>query len=181
VGLENLSLREVARSLDVSAAALYAYVAGKRGLISAIAEDAFAGLGDRFAAIDAVDPIDRIRAQSQAYVKYALESPRIYRVMMSFEPELPGVPAVGARSEIRSERATAVFTEAMSAVTTAIDHGLLVVEDPTLAALILWSSVHGLVGTLSMGFDIPDDLQHQLTDAAIETTLRGLLRPEGRA
>jgi AcrR family transcriptional regulator len=176
VGLENLSLREVARSLDVSAAALYAYVDGKRGLVMALAEEAFEGLGERFAAIDAVEPIDRIRAQSRAYVEYALESPQIYKVMIAFEPELPGGSVAGARSELRSERATAVFAEAMNAVTAAIDRGLFVEEDPTLAALILWSAVHGLVGTLSMGFDLPPDVRGRLTEVAIEVTIRGLLR-----
>lgn len=180
VGLDRLSLREVARSLDVSAAALYAHVEGKRGLVAAIAEDAFEGLSARFAAIDVRDPLARIRSQSRAYVDYALESPHLYQVMMAFEPELPGARSVGASRGARLERATEVFGEAMSAVTEAIDQGLLVLDDPTLVALILWSSVHGLVGTLSMGFEITESARVSLVDAAIETTLRGLLRDPDR-
>lgn len=176
VGLAGLSLREVARSLGVSAAALYAHVDGKRGLVAAVAEDAFEGLGARFAAIDAADPIDHLRAQSRAYVDYALEAPNLYQVMMAFEPQLPGLALHEARDEIQLERATAVFGSAMRAVDAAIAADLLVLDDPTLVALILWASVHGLVGSLTSGLDLPVTVSAQFVDAAIETTIRGLLR-----
>jgi AcrR family transcriptional regulator len=181
VGLDGLSLREVARSLGVSAAALYAHVDGKQGLVAAVAEDAFEGLSERFAALDVADPIERIRAQSHAYVAYALASPHLYPVMMAFEPELPGAPVGATRRGLRSDRATAVFEEAMSAVTESIAQGRIRFDDPTLVALILWSSVHGLVGTLSMGFDLPEPVRTALVDAAIETTLRGLAADPGPA
>jgi AcrR family transcriptional regulator len=176
VGLAGLSLREVARSLGVSAAALYAHVDGKRGLVAAVAEEAFEGLGARFAAIHTVDPIDHLRAQSHAYVEYALEAPNLYEVMMSFEPQLPGLAPHEARDEIQLERATAVFGEAMRAVTAAVDADLLVLDDPTLVALILWASVHGLVGSLTSGLDIPAAVRDRFVDTAIETTIRGLVR-----
>ncbi len=181
VGLGGLSLREVARSLDVSAAALYAYVDGKRGLVTAVAEEAFEGLGTRFAAIEAADPIDHLRAQSRAYVDYALEAPNLYQVMMAFEPQVPGLTAREARDEVQLERATAVFGDAMRAVDAAVSADLLVLDDPTLVALILWASVHGIVGSLISGLDIPATVRDRFVDAAIETTIRGLLRSDRHA
>lgn len=178
VGLAGLSLREVARSLGVSAAALYAYVDGKRGLVTAVAEEAFEGLGARFAAIGPADPIDHLRAQSRAYVDYALESPNLYQVMMAFEPQLPGLADHEGHDEIQLERATVVFGDAMRAVDAAIAADLLVIDDPTLVALILWASVHGLVGSLTSGLDIPAAVRDRFVDAAIETTIRGLVRAD---
>jgi AcrR family transcriptional regulator len=172
VGLEGLSLREVARSLDVTAAALYAHIDGKRGLVSAIAEDAYAELTRRFAAIDADDSIERIRAQSEVYVTFALESPRIYEVMMRYAPELPGAPPAGAVPT--SERATSLVANAMGAVSAAIEEGRLVVDDAVVATLVLWSAAHGVVTTLSAGFELPARVRAQVIRTAIDTTVRGL-------
>jgi AcrR family transcriptional regulator len=173
VGLEGLSLREVARSLDVTAAALYSHIDGKRGLVSAIAEDAYAELTRRFGAIEAEDSLERIRAQSEAYVTFALESPRIYEVMMRYAPELPGAPPSDAVPT--SDRATSLVADAMGAVSAAIEEGRLVVDDAVVATLVLWSAAHGLVTTLSAGLELPSGLREQVIQTAIDTTVRGLV------
>ena len=176
VGLEALSLREVARSLDVTAAALYAHVDGKAGLVAAVAESAFGGLAERFGEIDEVDPVERIRAQCRAYVGYALESPELYRVMMRFAPGLPDVASAGSDHPVPAfDPATTVFVEAMGAVADAIEQDRLVESDPLIGALTLWAATHGVIETRLMGFDLPDDMASRLVDSVIETTLRGLI------
>lgn len=176
VGLDGLSLREVARTLEVTPAALYAHVDGKAGIVAAIAEDAFAELAERFSGIEVADPVERIRAQAYVYVEYALESPQLYRVMMRFAPALPadGTAAVPAGA-VEFDPATAVFTSAMGAVADAVRAGDLAIEDPLIGALVLWAAMHGLVETMSMGFGLPPDLVQALTEAVVETTIRGLV------
>ena len=177
VGVDELSLREVARSLGVTAAALYAHIDGKPGLVAAIAADYFEGLSVRFEQIEMADPLARIRAQCRAYVEHALESPRLYEVMMRFPPALPVLPddETSSDSEVQAfDPATQVFSDALGAAAEAAEKGLLRLEDPLMCAFTLWSGVHGVVETLTMGFQFTKEVSDQLIDSMIETLIRGL-------
>lgn len=175
VGLERLSLREVARSLGVTAAALYAHVDGKSGLIAAVADDAFAELSKRFAEIDTGDPIERIRSQLNAYVDHAVSSPGIYDVMMRFAPDLP--VGVGSGGDVSFGPATTVFTMAAGAISEAADAGRIRIGDPLVAALGMWAVVHGLVDVLRMGFGLPASMAADLRATVIEGAITGVLNP----
>ena len=74
-GPSRVSLRSVARSLDVTAPALYAHVTDYDDLLAAVAEGEFAHLRERFDAVDEDDPLDRLRALGRAYVDHARPSP----------------------------------------------------------------------------------------------------------
>ncbi len=144
VGLDGLSLREVARSLGVTGAALYAHVDGKPGLVAAIASDCFEGLARRFDDIDISDPVGRIRAQCRAYVDHALAAPPPYEVMMRFAPALPDSTVDGHLTTGDTfGPATRVFGDAMTAATDAVEQGLLVIHDPLLCAFTLWAAFMG--------------------------------------
>lgn len=175
VGIDGLSLREVARSLGVTGAALYAHVDGKPGLVAAIASDCFDGLAQRFDTIDVNDPIERIRAQCRAYVDHALAAPPLYEVMMRFAPALPSSTA--GETVTPGEPfgpATRVFGDAMTAANDAFEQGLLAASDPLVCAFILWAGIHGLVETLTMGFGFPSEFSDQLIDSMIDALIRGL-------
>ena len=175
VGIDGLSLREVARSLGVTGAALYAHVDGKHGLVAAIASDCFDGLARRFEDIEVEDPLGRIRAQCRAYVDHALAAPPLYDVMMRFAPALPDSSAGATAGPGETfGPATRVFGDAMTAATDAVEQGLFVVDDPLVCAFTLWGGIHGLVGTLTMGFGFPAAVNEQLIDSMIETLVRGL-------
>ena len=168
VGVDALSLRAVARSLGVTAAALYRHVGSKRELVETIAAAAFEELADRFAAVDVDDPLDRLRAQSRAYVDHALASPEIYRVMMRFPPEIDGVTSAFAP-------ATQVFEAAIGSVADALAAGQLAPADPLIIGLTMWAAVHGVVETLLLGFDLPPDVAAALVDSVIESVIAGLV------
>jgi len=175
VGIDGLSLREVARSLGVTGAALYAHIEGKPGLIAAIASDCFDGLARRFDDIDIEDPVGRIRAQCRAYVDHALAAPPLYEVMMRFAPALPTSTDGEQVTELETfGPATRVFGDSMTAATDAVQQGLLIAEDPFVCAFTLWGGIHGLVETLTMGFEFPESVREQLIESMIETLLRGL-------
>lgn len=73
-GVDRFSLREAARRAGVSAAAPAHHFGDARGLLTALATEAFLRFGD---ALEAADPggsrEQRIRAQGLAYVRFALD------------------------------------------------------------------------------------------------------------
>ena len=170
-GVGQVSLRSVARALGVTAPALYAYVTDYDDLLAAVAEDEFHRLRERFDAIDEADPVERIRALGRAYVGHARDEPQLHRLMFRFPPQLPaaGLP-------LSFGPATEVFAAALAPVEQAIAKGQLVVDDPFVAALALWSAAHGVAEVLLMGFDFPDETADALVEAAIDSSVTGMLR-----
>lgn len=83
-GLDRFSLREAARRAGVSPAAPAHHFKDVRGLLTAIAAQAFADLGDALEAANASAGPDRearIRAQGMAYVAFALDRPARFDLM----------------------------------------------------------------------------------------------------
>lgn len=83
-GLDRFSLRETARRAGVSPAAPAHHFKDVRGLLTAIAADAFADLAEALEAADAAAGPDRearIKAQGMAYVAFALDRPARFDLM----------------------------------------------------------------------------------------------------
>jgi AcrR family transcriptional regulator len=85
IGYENLSLRELASSLDVSRAAPYRHFADRRALLAALAAEGF----DELAAIyrksigTGKTPRTRLAASGRAYLAFAAERPQLFRLMFA--------------------------------------------------------------------------------------------------
>jgi AcrR family transcriptional regulator len=84
-GYENLSLRELAASLGVSRAAPYRHFVDRRALLSALAAQGFTELAAIYLqAIGAgKTPRTRLAASGRAYLAFAAERPRLFRLMFA--------------------------------------------------------------------------------------------------
>jgi AcrR family transcriptional regulator len=169
-GLDSLSLRRLAGSLGVTAPALYAHVTDKRDLIRALAEEELGRMSARFDAVDEPDPLARIRAYGRAYVDHAQENPELFKVIFLFPPDL-GSGEASADAELPA--ATATFNAAAEAVAEASEVGAIDAPDPLLAALTLWSGMHGVVSVLQLGFELPPSLEQSLVDNITDRILKG--------
>lgn len=169
-GVEALSLRRLAHRLGVTAPALYAHVENKQALIRAVAEIEVGRLAAEFDAAAEADPVERIRAQSRAYVAYARENPELFSLILLTPPDLdvatlpPGAPL---------EMTTQAFTSASRAVDDAIAAGAIHSDNPLLVALTLWSAAHGVASVLRLGLGLPEELEEALTDEVTERILAG--------
>jgi AcrR family transcriptional regulator len=164
-GLHAVSLRRVASSLGVTAPALYAHVVDKRDLLQGIVEREIESLLQRFEAVPATDPIERLQEMACAYVDYGLQNPDMFRAMFLFRPELT--------SEPRAEQ-PALGSQIHKAFVDAVKRADLDGTDPELAALTLWTTAHGVVTTLLTGPPLHIELKNQLADAAVNTAITGL-------
>lgn len=169
-GIEQLSLRGLARQLGVTAPALYAYVKDKNDLLEAVATEHFELLVERFELIDESDPLKRIRALSKAYVWHALESPSLFHLMFRYPPTaVPGVDAFPA--------STRAFEAAASATAQAIAAGQIAHTDPGTASMTMWAAIHGVAEVLLLGFAADEEASLALIDSVIDTVLAGQVSP----
>jgi AcrR family transcriptional regulator len=144
-GVERLSLREVARRLNVSHQAPYKHFASRDHILAEIVRRAF----DEFAAaLEArarcEDPGQDLLAMGRAYIAYALGRPLHYHLM--FGAPLPDTGENG--DMIRSgRRAFALLSDALARmfVGRGSPRGAAELD---LESLFVWSSLHGLVSLM---------------------------------
>jgi AcrR family transcriptional regulator len=134
----DLGLREVAREVGVSPAAVYRHYASKEALLTALAIDGFRRLTEAQMAPVAgkiVTPV-RFADMGRAYVRFAVKNPALFRLMFS--------------DQIDSSRDAALMF-ATEQLTSNIEDAVARLAGPRFssamrrkAALRAWSLVHGL-------------------------------------
>jgi AcrR family transcriptional regulator len=171
---EAVTIRAVARAVGVSPPSIYLHFPDKGALLLAVCEETFATLDDHIeravAGID--DPMDELRARGRAYVDFGLENPEHYRILFMTRPT-DSHPALTPQEAL----ASGAFVHHLEAVQRAVDAGVLPPEvDPLLAAIGLWSGVHGITSLLIAKPDFPWPDRDQLVDHVLTTLVRGLVQ-----
>ena len=133
-GGQQLSLRELARRLEVSAMAPYRHFPDKEALLAAIAMDGYQQLRVRLEAAERSPAAGRspLLQQGIAYVRFALDCPALFRFMFGMKiPE-------GRSPELDAARAAA-FDVLMRSIQPESS-----VDARHVKAMGCWSLVHGL-------------------------------------
>src|ERR1700683_5124038 len=96
-GIRDLSLRNIAASLDLAPNAIYRYFSDRRALEATLANEAARQLELALRkAADGCEPVTAIREMSSAYIKFARDNPHLYEAMMSLHA--PGHDATSHQS-----------------------------------------------------------------------------------
>jgi len=176
-GIDAFSLRRLAAHLGVTAPSLYRFFDSKDAIVAAIAEAAFADLIESIeaAAADVDDPVERIKAQSVAYVECAVANPALFAVMFAYRApwtDLPDAPELPLASK--------AWQLASVAVEEATAQGRLHEPDPVLAALTIWSAVHGVATVLTVAAPERRPLDRPLVTSVVDAVVDGLATREPR-
>ena len=132
-----ISLREIARLVGVSATAVYRHFPDKQALIAALCErgEAELAITQRSAAAAAGGGVAGFGASGKAYVQFALANPSLFRLMMSIRPAAGWLPDVldnkGPAMRGLRDDVAAVLPGSGDA-------------QQRLAAIHAWSLVHGM-------------------------------------
>lgn len=141
-GYENFSMRQVAEAIGYSPTTIYLYFDDKDDLLFHAAMAGFARFGEVLqAAYDASDdPLERLREEGRAYVRFGLDNPVSYRLMFMQRGEfLDREPPEGCDSLIDSFGIlTRTIEECLAA-------GLIRPGDVRIYAGMIWAQVHGVV------------------------------------
>jgi AcrR family transcriptional regulator len=168
-GVDQLSVRDLARDIGVSHAAFRRHFADRRALLDALAESGFVRLGAELrAAVDAIDGEDdlsaRLHAFASAYVRFATENAALAGLMNSSKHR-PGATAV-------AEAAAAAFGQIGDLIEEGQARGELEEGDPEDIGLIIYATVLGITSMLNSGMIEPGRLEH-LVDTAVTQFLQG--------
>lgn len=140
-GMEAVTLRAVGRVAGVSRQAPYRHFADKEDLLSAVAVGYFEGLWEGMAAAAegaGGDPMARLDAMGETYVRFALRNPNRYRLMLG--PEMKGSP----HPEVH-RAARAVHEGFVGAVAECQEAGQLPAGDTVQLAALMGATSHGAV------------------------------------
>jgi AcrR family transcriptional regulator len=139
-GPEALSLKELARRLGVSHAAMYRHFDSKIGLFDAIAAAGFAELRDTIARALAAapkNPRDRFLAGAWGYVAFAIDHPAPFRVMFFGPKREPRDPdGLAARA--------GAFQLLLDFIADAQKTGVIGPGKPLAIAMPIWAMHHGI-------------------------------------
>ena len=172
-GHEALSLRNLAAQLNVTAAALYAYVDDKLDLLRGVAAREFDRLVHLYEAVDSPEPIERIARMSYVYVDYARENPELFRAMFLFPPGVDD-PVLG-RHNRWADRA---FSTVAEVVAQAIAERKLKAGDALLTSVSIWSAVHGVASVILLGAPVGRKREDMLVRSVVKSVILGLAEPD---
>src|SRR5262245_57837563 len=185
-GFEAVTMRAIAARMEYTPPAIYHHFENKHALVSELCQRDFTSLASHFrGSATAGDPVERIMAVGEAYLRFAEQYPAQYRVM--FMTVLPHVefPEQYVR-EARNNPERDAYAFLRDACRGAIEQGRLRPEivDADQLAQVLWAGVHGLV-SLRIAKRHQDwipwrDLR-QSARMLMEIHLHGMLRDPGTA
>ena len=137
-GIEGIGIRELARRLDYSPAALYRYFPRHEDIVSTLATDSMAMLYEHLAGATENADQDPLVALGEAYVRFAESEPVRFRLLFVHLPSRRT-----SLEEPASQRSP--YTIVLEAVRDALAEGRIAQDlDPGNAAYTLWSLVHGM-------------------------------------
>jgi AcrR family transcriptional regulator len=171
-GIDDFTLREVARRAGVSHNAPYHHFADREALVSALCLESFSMLraGLEQAIAGRAGPAERLRRLGVEYVRWALEHRARFRVM--WRPELRGDGPLGADASNPDADAFGVLLRVIDEAKRA---GALAPGDRQAIALTAWSTVHGLALLLLDGPLAGGDVEGlALADDVTRRLMRGL-------
>jgi len=155
---EDLSLRELARNVGVSATAVYRHFPDKAALLGALATVGDERLADAFAtAMAKAKPgRDAFNAMGRAYVRFALNNPSLFRMMMS--------PASG-KAKMSNSKGRAMLVQGIAGM----GGGKFSKQQALVHGLRAWAIVHGLAMLMLDGFAPQDEaLIDQVVDVEMQ-------------
>lgn len=141
-GYEKTSIRNIAERIEYSPATIYLYYKDKDELLYDVQAQGFAGLLEAFQQkATSEDPLERLGQMARAYVRFGLEHPDMYDLMFIIRAPMNKIEEEGTKWE----NGDACYGFLVRSMDECIEKGLVRFTDKTVAALSVWSMVHGLV------------------------------------
>ena len=171
-GLDGFSMRKLARSLGVTAPALYRHYESKERVLFDVVGEGYRQLIQYLhRALEGRTPEERFQIAGDGYLEFALRHPRYYAVLFLGVDLLP----VDQVPEEITAQGCAVGQFWNDRVRECIEAGLLREGDPEAIGISLWSHAHGLISLYLKGMlPLAEDDLRALYRASCARVLMGL-------
>jgi AcrR family transcriptional regulator len=143
---KDVSIRSVAQRVGVTPPSIYLHFADKDALLDAVCARYFEKLDEEMQRMASQlgtaqsSPIEVLRAQGLAYVRFAMKTPELYRIATMGDAR-PG-------SDIDITLNNAAFRHLKTSVEALMAEGVFAGDDSTTVALALWTAAHGVASML---------------------------------
>jgi AcrR family transcriptional regulator len=164
---KEVSIRSVAQRVGVTPPSIYLHFTDKDALLDAVCARYFEKLDEEMQAAAAGQPapIDAMRAQGLAYVRFALKTPELYRIATMGEGR-PG-------SDVDMMLNNSAFIHIRNTVELLMSEGALPKHDSTTMALELWTAAHGVAAMLISRPYLPWGEAEEFADRVLRTVVVG--------
>ncbi|KQS28272.1 TetR/AcrR family transcriptional regulator [Dyadobacter sp. Leaf189] len=166
-GYDKTSIRNIAEDIEYSPATIYLYFKDKDEIFYIIHENAFEILDKLLRQHNSIsDPYERLHELGKTYVNFALENPDYYDLMFVMR-----APLAEIKHKEKWSAGECAFGYLLETMAACIDQGLIKPADKFVAAMTVWSFVHGLV-TLYIRertciLEMPDEDVRQMMNASL--------------
>lgn len=162
-----VSIRSVAQRVGVTPPSIYLHFVDKDALLDAVCARYFEKLDEEMQRVSADQPstVEVLRAQGLAYVRFATQTPELYRIAAMGEGR-PG-------SDIDTTLNSSAFQHLRKTVERLIEEGVYPAGDPTIAALQLLTAAHGVAALLISKPYLPWGNVEDFADQALSAACLG--------
>ncbi|SEN28971.1 transcriptional regulator, TetR family [Chitinophaga rupis] len=144
VGYEKTSIRNIAEKIEYSPATIYLYYKDKDELLYDLQAQAFEQLFETFKEkATGRSPMKKLEQIAKAYVQFGLEKPDLYDLMFIIRSPMKKLEKEDGTDAW--DNGDNCFNFLLDIIQQGIDQKLLRFKDKLVAALSIWSMVHGLV------------------------------------
>ncbi|MFI5264640.1 MAG: TetR/AcrR family transcriptional regulator [Candidatus Kapaibacterium sp.] len=144
VGIENVTIRNIAEKIEFSPATIYLYFKDKDEIFFNLYNLAFGKFYAKQMELESIaDPMKRLSKSGHQYIQWALANPKLYDLMFILE-----IPMNVIAKEKCADIGLQSFSVLKKTVAECIAAGKLKVKDADLAAMMYWNMVHGIVSLL---------------------------------
>jgi len=171
-GVAGLSMRGLARELGVTAPALYRHFASKEEVMVAVVSEAYGLMAQYlYRALEGRTSLERFRLAGDAYLRFALERPRMYLTMYA-GPSFLGLQTI---PEAVGQRACAIGQFWNDRVRECIQDGYLKPGSPEEIGTTMWAHAHGLLSIYLRGIlQVTEEEFRQEFDGSFWRMMAGL-------
>lgn len=164
-----VSIRGVAQRVGVTSPSIYLHFADKDALLDAVCARYFERLDEEMQRVAAgqTSTIEVLRAQGLAYVRFARQTPELYRIATMGEGN-PG-------SDVDMTLASSAFVHMRTTIERLIEEGVYPPGDSTAAALELWTAAHGVAALLIAKPYLPWGDVEEFTDRVLRSICLGYI------
>ena len=167
-----LSIRAIASAVGVTPPSIYLHFADRNELVFAVCEKQAEQLDRAMeeAAAGGTDAWDRIRRRGYAYLRWGLDNPEHYRILMMSRPD-------STPDRFGDERLadTAGLDAVAADLAAAVAEGSVApVSDPVREAEILWMVIHGMVSLYISKPDFPFGPVDSVYETVLDLVAKGL-------
>lgn len=165
-----VSIRAVAQRVGVTSPSIYLHFEDKDALLDAVCGRYFEKLDEEMQRAAAAvrgqtTALEVMRALGKAYVRFALQTPELYRIATMGQGN-PG-------SDVDMTLNSSAFTHMRAGVQAMMDEGIYAPGDTTRVALELWTAAHGIAALLIAKPYLPWGDVEEFTDRVLRAVCCG--------